>query len=500
MNARIGRWGRPLLTAAFHGCLLLAVWLALRIVVGASAPSREIGGQELALRDSAANTSSVEPAAANAMPNIIFIVVDALRADHVSSYGYERPTTPNLDALMAAEGVRFEQAITASSWTYPSNAAMLTGRMPSRLGINWSDVQTSIPSGEALLAEHLHNAGYYTAGFISNFYLTNRFGFNRGFDVYEPLRGSEKAEDLNMLAMNWLESHVGDEYIAGSRLQVAEESQPLFLFLYYYDPHTWYDPPAPYNTLYDNTYTGAITPDVYQHGQPVVAGELAPTPRDVEHLIALYDGEITYWDHHFGQMMAYLDGMGVLDNSLVVVTSDHGQMFGEHNKWVHRNSLYEEVLRVPMLLRYDGVVAKDHVTAEPVNTVDLMPTILDLIGLSVPGGLDGISLRAQAQGQPGDADRAVYAEMESEPNPDALGHWIAPPTDLRAVRQGEWKYIHRVGYNAGGELYELQPESLYEQEDVIEEQPEIKEGLLGHLRDQFRLPERFNFLALVQDE
>jgi arylsulfatase A-like enzyme len=445
--------------------------------------------QEYALSDSS-GTSGVEPAAAKAMPNIIFVVADAVRADHVSSYGYERPTTPNLDQLVAAEGVRFEQTITASSWTYPSNAAMLTGRMPSRLGVNWSDIRTSIPAGEALLAEHLHNAGYYTAGFINNFYLTNSFGFNRGFDVYETLRGSEKAEDLNLLATNWLET----QWVPDGG------TQPLFLFLYYYDPHTWYDPPPPYDTLYDETYTGSITPDVYQHGQPVVAGELVPTPRDVEHLLALYDGEITYWDHHFGQMMTYLDDLGILDNSLVVVTSDHGQMFGEHNKWVHRNSLYEEVLRVPMLLRYDGVVAKGHVAAEPVNTVDLMPTILDLIGLPVSGGLDGISLRPQAQGQPGDAERAVYAEMESEPGPDAIGHWIAPPTDLRAVRQGAWKYIHHVGHNAGGELYELQSESLYEQEDVVDKLPQIKEGLLNHLREQFRLPERFNFLALVQGE
>jgi arylsulfatase A-like enzyme len=488
---RLGR--RPWFAAACCGGLLLATWLVFQVVVGASTLNREIGEQEPGWNAPVDSPTAAEPAAAAAMPNVIFIVVDALRADHVSSYGYERPTTPNLDALMA-EGVRFEQTITASSWTFPSNGAMLTGRMPSRLNVDWTDERSSIPEGETLLAEHLHNAGYNTAGFVNNFYLTADFGFSQGFDVYETLRESEKAEDLNTLAMEWLELHV-----AGGKSQVAGQVQPLFLFLYYYDPHTWYDPPPPYDTLYDNAYTGLLKPDVYQHGQPVVGGEITPSPRDVEHLLALYDGEITYWDHYFGQMMNYLDGLGLLDNSIIIVTSDHGQMFGEHNKWVHRNSLYEEVLRVPMMLRYDGVIAAGHVAPEPVSTIDLTPTILDLVGLPVPEGLDGISLRYQAQGQPSDLNRAVYAEMESEPDLDSFGHWIAPPTDLRSVRQGDWKYIHRVGYEAGGELYELQSESLYEQEDVLAEQPEMVESLLERLREHFRLPEFFSFLTIIPE-
>lgn len=485
MNSRSGI-SRRIFTAAFCGCLLLALWLGMQVVRGAATPNREIEqpGTSVPMEEAAVGELSATP------PNIIFIVVDALRADHVSSYGYERPTTPNLDAIMAAEGVRFEQAITASSWTYPSNAAMLTGRMPSRLGVDWSSFESSIPAGETLLAEHLHNAGYYTAGFVNNFYLTDGFGFNRGFDVYETLRGSEKAEDLNLLALNWLES----QWVPQGR------PQPLFLFLYYYDPHTWYNPPPPYDTLYDKNYSGSLNPDVYQHGQPVVAGEVVPTPRDIEHLIALYDGEITYWDHHFVQIMAHLEGRGLLEDSIIVVTSDHGQMFGEHEKWVHRNSLYEEVLRVPMFIRYDGVTRKGHVATAPVNTVDLMPTILNLVGLPVPNGLDGLSLRYQAQGGPGNPNRLIFAEMESELSPSAPGHWIAPPADLRSVRQGDWKYIHPVGPLATGELYELHPDSLYEQEDLAEAEGGIREELLDRLRLQFKLPERFSFLSAIVDQ
>lgn len=492
MNGRIGSIGSKALTAAFYGSLLLALWLGFQAVSGADS-SREMSEAEMATSqqpEEGVEAAVVEPVAAAAtMPNIIFIVVDALRADHVSSYGYERPTTPNLDAIMAAEGVRFEEAITASSWTYPSNAAMLTGKMPSRLGVNWSDVRSSIPPAEKLLAEYLHEAGYHTAGFINNFYLTDSFGFNRGFDTYQTLRGSEKAEDLNSLALNWLDT----QWVPQGR------PQPLFLFLYYYDPHTWYDPPPPYDTLYDKNYTGTLNPDVYQHGQPVVARDIVPTPRDVEHLIALYDGEITYWDHHFGQIMAQLEAKGLLENSLIVVTSDHGQMFGEHDKWVHRNSLYEEVLRVPLFIRYDGVTRKGHVATGPVNTTDLLPTVLNLVGLPLPEGVDGISLRYQAQGGPGNPNRLIFAEMESELSPSAPGHWIAPPSDLRSVRQGDWKYIHHVGPDASGELYELQAESPYEQEDVYEEETQLRDRLLGYLRAHFKIPERFNFLSAIVD-
>ncbi len=490
MNGRIGSMGSKVLTAAFFGCLLLVLWLGLQAASGATISSREMDEGEMGASPQPEAAAIAEPVAAATMPNIIFVVVDALRADHVSSYGYERPTTHNLDAMMAAEGVRFEQAITASSWTYPSNAAMLTGRMPSRLGVDWSSFESSIPASETLLAEHLQDAGYYTAGFVNNFYLTDSFGFNRGFDVYETLRGSEKAEDLNSLALNWLES----QWVPQGR------PQPLFLFLYYYDPHTWYNPPPPYNTIYDNNYSGPLTTDVYQHGQPVVAGDIVPTARDTEHLIALYDGEITYWDHHFGQIMAQLEGRGLLEDSIIVVTSDHGQMFGEHEKWVHRNSLYEEVLRVPLFIRYDGVTRKGHVAAAPVTTMDLMPTILNLVGLPIPNGLDGLSLRYQAQGGPANPNRLIFAEMESELSPSAPGHWIAPPSDLRSVRRGDWKYIHHVGPDASGELYELQPDSLYEQEDLAEAEGEMRENLLGRLRLQFRLPERFSFLSAIVEQ
>lgn len=422
-----------------------------------------------------------------ARPNVIFILVDALRADHVSAYGYERPTTPNLDAFMAG-GTRFDEATTPSSWTFPSNAAMLTGRMPRRIRMNdWASLSAAVPPEELMLAEALRNGGYRTVGFVNNFFLDQQFGMAQGFDHYERLVSSEMAGDLNTMAFDWLDAN-----------RPGLSNQPLFLFMYYYDPHTVYDPPPPYDTLYDPNYTGPLTSDVYQHGQQVVAGDIVPTPRDIRHLLALYDGEITYWDHHLGQFLSRLAAEGLLNNSLVVVTSDHGQMFGEHDKWVHRNSLYEEVLRVPLFIYYPGVAPAGAIDT-PVFTGDLMPTILDLAGLPVPGGLDGQSLRPLLAGQQGAlADRPIYAEMESETSPSSLGYWIAPRYDLRSMKADGWKYILEVNNPSGNALYRVRQDSVYEGANLLSDYPQMADDLHDGIYDWFRLPTEFNFLPSVR--
>lgn len=435
---------------------------------------------------SQAKMLAAAPSAA-ARPNIVFIVVDALRPDHMSAYGYDRPTTPNVQQYLAEKGVRFEEATTPSSWTYPSNAAMLTGRMPSRLRVDWADHSSAVGEDKMMLAEYLHNAGYQTVGFVDNFYLESRFGMGQGFDHYERSRGDERAAALNQLAFNWL-----DAAWAG-----PGNGQPLFLFIYYYDPHTWYDPPPPYDTLYDPSYAGTLTAEVYQHGQAVVAGTIVPTERDIFHLKALYDGEITYWDYHLGQLFERLETEGILDESLVILTSDHGQMFGEHGKWVHRNSLYEEVLRVPLLISLPGVLPERQVIATPVTTADLTPTILDLIDLPVPSGMDGKNLVPLMLGQTTMPGRTIYAEMEGEPRPDSPGHWIAPTYDLRSAKSNGWKYIHEVNHDSGAVLYAVEQESLYEKMDLIAEQPQLAGALRESLFDFFNLPTQFNFLPTV---
>ncbi|MFO7662229.1 MAG: sulfatase [Chloroflexota bacterium] len=431
---------------------------------------------------------STARAATSNQPNIIFVVVDALRADHVSAYGYERPTTPNLDAFMA-DGVRFNEATSNSPWTLPSNASMLIGRMPSRINVkNWASFSARIPAEDTLLAEYMQRAGYQTAGFVTPFFMWPQFGFGQGFDHYQSLTASELAEYVNETVFDWLDenqSSVGDA--------------PLFLYLYYYDPHTWYDPPSPYETLYDSTYTGSLTAEVYQHGQKVVSGEIVPTERDVEHLIALYDGEITYWDHQLGLMLDRLDNEGLLENSIVIVTADHGQMFGEHGKWVHRNSLYEEVLRVPLFIRYPGSLPAGKVIETPVSLVDILPTLLDLTGQPFPPNLDGFTLMPLINDQPGALiGRHIYAEMHAETDPGSPGYWIAPRHELRSVKDGEWKYILEFQNPAGNALFQVKNDSIYEPENLIAFYPNEAEVYYDQLYDWFRLPTHFHFMAPVQ--
>jgi arylsulfatase len=426
-------------------------------------------------------------------PHVILIMVDTLRSDHVSAYGYARPTTPQLDTWLAVQGTHFTNASSPAPWTFPANAGILTGKEPANLHINWAQWQhpdTEIPATEILLAEHLQSAGYTTAGFITSHFVRGRFGFSQGFDLYvEQIRSSDHkvwGEELNVTVMNWLTNE-------------WDSSQPLFLYLYYFDPHVWYNPPAPYDTLYDATYTGTLTADVYQDSRPVVEGNLIPTPRDIEHLIALYDGSITYWDTHFGEMMAFLDSMGLLANSIVILTSDHGEMFGEHGLWAHRGSLYEEVLRVPFIVRYPGVVAANQVITAPISTIDVLPTVLDLLDMPVPP-MDAVSLAGLLRGEATPAfDRPVYSQADAVTHPDLPAYWLGPHQELRAVQQEGWKYIYAFAQTEQ-ELYQLQPHSLYETANIIQTNLGQADLLHNQLSQWFFLPTDYTFLPSVQSD
>jgi len=429
---------------------------------------------------------------AAARPNIIFIVVDALRADHLSSYGYGRMTSPHVDSLLAGQGVRFSDVSAASAWTNPSNGAMLIGRLPSEVDTVWADPQRRIPATEMLLAEYLADAGYQTAGFVSNWWMDERFGYAQGFETYVRTTGSEeereRASTLNALAKDWLETQSS---------QGPSDERPLFLFLYYYDPHSWYDPPAPYDTLYDPDYTGTLTAEVFQHGQDVVSGDITPSARDIEHLLALYDGEITYWDHELGQMAAYLDSLGLWQDSLIILTSDHGQMFGEHGKWVHRNSLYEEVLRVPLLMRYPGVLGAGQEVNAPVSNMDILPTVLELLDIDLPTTLQGQSLIPLLQGAAPES-RKIFAELAGETDPQGDAYWIAPHTYLYSVKQDGWKYTHAQQMPQVDMLVQLGQTSVYEGSNMLAEEPEKAKQLWASLQQQFAIPTQFLFMPTVE--
>lgn len=421
------------------------------------------------------------PTAVVAPPrNIVWIGADALRADHVSAYGYSRQTTPNLDAWIGHQGVRFQNASTVTPWTFPASAAMMTGHTPSAYGLDWD--HTNLPNTAHTIAEYLQSAGYHTVGFVSAPYVRAKYGFSRGFDIYDDRIGSGhptsahgQANEMNDLILDWL---------ARSNLP---GQQPLFLYLYYFDPHTWYDPVPPYDTLYDPDYTGSMTAKVYADGRDATEGKVVPTARDVEHLFALYDGEITYWDYYLGQILTALDERKLLDQTLVIMTADHGDMFGEHNLWTHGNCLYEELLRVPLLMRFPGVIQPGLVVDAPVQNMDIMPTILDWAGIPAQEQLHGVSLRALAQGAKNVAERDVFSELPGVTDPRNWAYWLAPRDQLFSIRRGSWKLIHHANAPEADELYQLSPSSPYETENQLASLPDLAEELRQAVRAHFAL-------------
>jgi arylsulfatase A-like enzyme len=429
----------------------------------------------------------LQVSAAAPRPNIVLIVADALCSNHLSTYGYSRTTSPNVTGWIASQGVTFQQATSAATWTFPANASIMTGRSPAQFGATWD--APGIPADVTVLAEYLHAAGYFTAAFVSAPFVRGRYGFSRGFDVYDDTAAPSStsvqgmAAQVNTRTTAWLENNWS--FITA----------PFFLFLYYFDPHTWYNPVAPYDTLYDSAYTGVFTGEYYRDGKEVQTGQVPPpNSADVQHLLALYDGEITYWDNHLGQMLTYLNGIHLLSNALVILTADHGDMFGEHGKWTHGNCLYEEVLRVPLVMRYPGIVSPGTVVNQPVQSMDLMPTILDWLEIAPPSGLQAVSIRALAEGSTASA-RDIFSEIEGVTDPQSWAYWQAPRVPLRSVRRGDWKLIHHVTMPQADELFLLNADSLYETTNQQANEPDLAEQLRQAIAEWFGL--RNGYLPFV---
>ncbi|HEY8516447.1 MAG TPA: sulfatase [Candidatus Binatia bacterium] len=309
-------------------------------------------------------------------PNVLLVSIDSLRADHLHAYGYPRETSPTIDAL-AKEGALFRWAVTPTTWTLPSHMTLLTAMPPEQHGVSRNDRQLD-PSA-ITLAEVLRDAGYATAGFVAGPYVRAMYGFDQGFDVYdesivkdglfEPLRGATSPESTRLVT----------EYLEG--WDRDGRRKPFFVFLHLWDPHYDYDPPPPYDTMFDPDYTGTISGVDF-----LLNTRVRPDMdrRDLEHIVALYDGEIRYTDEHLGRIVDLLRRLGVLDDTIVVVTADHGEEFFEHGRKGHGEVLYDETMLVPLVIRYPRRVEPGRVIEEQVRLMDVAPTILELAGVEAP--------------------------------------------------------------------------------------------------------------------
>jgi arylsulfatase A-like enzyme len=328
-----------------------------------------------------------------ATPDVVFVSIDTLRADHLGAHGYPRATSPFLDQL-AAQGARYSQARSASPWTLPAHTTMLSGQLPLRHRIIEDSLKldAALPFLPAAFAE----AGYATAAFVSTFYVSGMYGFDRGFSKFEDfgihdekvnLRNSLDARQVVDEALDWWKG--------------APKGQPVFLFLHFYDVHYQYDPPAPWSSRFDDETDNDLRYKTYAHYK-----KKPPSEAVMAHQIAQYDESIAFVDD---QLRRIADAAAAAGRPLRwVVTADHGEEFLERGSWGHAHTLYAEQLHIPLILSGPGV-APGVVVDTPVGNQDLAPTVAAWVGLDpAPFATDGVVLTPGGPLPP--ADRPFPAE------------------------------------------------------------------------------------------
>jgi len=340
--------------------------------------------------------------------NILIISIDTLRADHVSCYGYKYKTTPNLDRL-ALQGHRFHNAYTSIPTTLPAHASLFTSLYPRQLSVSRNGEK--IPDGAATLAEILQVKGYATAAFISTIALNERYGLGQGFQIYDDIaEGTQRPAEITITrAAEWLQDHCNDQF---------------FLFVHLFDPHVPYAAPEAFRQRF--------------HAPPIktppVCGFIANpgqlTTDLINKTIGAYDAEIAYADWAVGELLRKLEQLDLKNNTMVVVTSDHGESLGELLKrygyaFDHGEFLYAHQLRIPMIICLPGVAfsEKGLVHTNPVSIIDIMPTILDLLEIKPPEPIAGHSLIPIIRGKT-EANNAVFSErrsFETAPKPFLRG-------------------------------------------------------------------------------
>ena len=338
-------------------------------------------------------------------PNVLLISIDPLRADRLGTYGHDRPTSPGLDRRLAAPGAVFEYAYSQSPKTTPSHMTMLTSLQPCVHGIKmWMGQERGDVLSPAVntLAEVLRGAGYRTAAFTGGGHVHYTRGFDHGFERFQHHRQVDRAID-------WMEGH---------------ENQPWFIFFHTYEIHDPYVPPGDLIEMFDPDYDGPIRETVEKVRAGVGGWDRAhavfwesvdrKNPREVEFVERLYDAGIRKMDDQtLSRLLDALDRLDPSRDTLVLLTSDHGEAFGEHGNFMHQD-LYSETTRVPMIIRFPGRVPAGARIREQVAVIDVMPTILDLIGVPPPPYLQGRSLAPLlAAGPAGGETPAALGEFEN---------------------------------------------------------------------------------------
>lgn len=310
--------------------------------------------------------------------NVIVIIIDTLRADHLGCYGYGRNTSPAVDSL-AAEGVRWEYPTAQANWTLPAIASIYSGLSTRSHGVMMSDdyvtwgMDPEMPTMATVLSDH----GYSTGGFVNVYLISERLGFHRGFQrFYVNYMGHGMAGETVDQFLQWREED--------------DSGRPFFTVIHLYDVHDPYDPPAPYDTFYTEEGARGLTTwtrTVEDH---------PADPEEKDHLMGLYDGEINWVDSQLSRVFSWLRDSGQAGNTLVVFTSDHGEAFLEREgrAGILHRSLYQEIVRVPLIMAGPGIPSGE-VRDDPVGQFDIFPTLLAYLEIDLQPGLDGMDILSE---------------------------------------------------------------------------------------------------------
>lgn len=438
-------------------------------------------------------------------PNIILLVMDSVRAANVSCYGYERPTTPNIDAL-ATEGVLFEQAISMGCWTLPVHASLFTGLYPLSHGITIS--KNALPDDFPTLAGHLNELGYETACFSNNAYVSELTNLTQRFDTVEDVWRVSNPRGIKRTKMwrlrKWLEQfgpatkpiiavtrwlqraraflkrrrRQGDK---GARLtnqkieswltESRDVDKPFFMFVNYMEPHEPYNPPQPYDRRFmPKRFAPRRVAQVGNNKE--VIRQTADRKRfedNLEIIRALYDGELCYLDRRIGELIELMSARDLLDDTVLIVTSDHGESLGEHEHIGHRTALYEQLVHVPLVIRYPARFQPGTRCKEQVSLMDLYPTILELAG-------------AERSSFSTNGTHSLLAPPGFEKRPYVIAENTAPKSMngvvARMLRTDRYKLIWRS--DEQHELYDLLEDPV-ERVNLIASKPDLARELQEQL-------------------
>jgi arylsulfatase A-like enzyme len=431
-------------------------------------------------------------AAAN-RPNVLLIVMDTVRADHLSLYGYERDTTPSLRKF-AEKATQYTRAIAPADMTLPSHASIFTGIYGSRHKAHYDAPKS--PEGRPLdegfhtLSEILSEKGYLTMAVVANTaYLRHDFGLNQGFQYYDqrtavPFLHETQPYYIRQGIRNGL-THFFSPPIFDQRYLRAEEINkeafacldkanlkrlPFFLLINYMDAHEPYIPPHPFDTYFSGKNPSFTLKNYFQMQEDVMRRERKVTDMEYRHLLSQYDGGIAYIDYHINELIERLKVVNLYDNTLIIITSDHGEVFGQRKIIGHASSVYQDQVYAPLIVKYPDL-NKGLVEDELVSLVDLMPTALDVLGFGIPGEIQGESLLKVGEGN----SRIVFSE--SFPNPMYIKWHSRFNRFERAIFSGNYKLISST--DGKRELYDLSKDpdekgNFYETNDGISKELEAK--------------------------